>query len=146
MSLFCSGDDLSALVFDAGSGVFKAGRAGDDSPAALFPSVVGTLEQAEAERHASSTVGGGSGGSLSGGERERQRRRRRQRPGERHIGFEALNQPRKSCEVQSPFKRGLVEDWDLLEDLWAHGIGRLGVDESSPGPFVVVSLSCQYGG
>ena len=139
MSLFTSGDDLSALVFDAGSGVFKAGRAGDDTPAVLFPSVVGTLEQAEAERHASGSISGsisGSGSGSGGGGRGAKRRRQR-----RQVGFEELNKPRKECELRSPFKRGLVEDWDLLEDLWSHSLARLGADESSPGPFVVTEPS-----
>ena len=33
-----------ALVFDNGSGVFKAGFAGDDIPRAVFPTVIGCLK------------------------------------------------------------------------------------------------------
>lgn len=36
-----SADELSALVVDNGSGMCKAGFAGDDAPRAVFPSVVG---------------------------------------------------------------------------------------------------------
>lgn len=36
----CS-DDVSALVVDNGSGMCKAGFAGDDAPRAIFASVVG---------------------------------------------------------------------------------------------------------
>lgn len=34
-------DDLAALVVDNGSGMCKAGFAGDDAPRAVFPSIVG---------------------------------------------------------------------------------------------------------
>lgn len=33
--------DVSALVVDNGSGMCKAGFAGDDAPRAVFPSIVG---------------------------------------------------------------------------------------------------------
>lgn len=34
-------EDLAALVIDNGSGMCKAGFAGDDAPRAVFPSIVG---------------------------------------------------------------------------------------------------------
>ena len=34
-------EDIAALVIDNGSGMCKAGFAGDDAPRAVFPSVVG---------------------------------------------------------------------------------------------------------
>ena len=34
-------DDVAALVIDNGSGMVKAGFAGDDAPRAVFPSIVG---------------------------------------------------------------------------------------------------------
>lgn len=34
-------DDIAALVIDNGSGMCKAGFAGDDAPRAVFPSIVG---------------------------------------------------------------------------------------------------------
>ena len=37
-------DDLTTLVIDSGSGMFKAGFAGDDVPRALFPSIVGKIK------------------------------------------------------------------------------------------------------
>lgn len=45
LSLFlCSSamdDEIAALVVDNGSGMCKAGFAGDDAPRAVFPSIVG---------------------------------------------------------------------------------------------------------
>ena len=34
-------EDVQALVLDNGSGMCKAGFAGDDAPRAVFPSIVG---------------------------------------------------------------------------------------------------------
>ena len=34
-------DEIAALVIDNGSGMCKAGFAGDDAPRAVFPSIVG---------------------------------------------------------------------------------------------------------
>ena len=35
------GDDIHAVVVDNGSGMCKAGFAGDDAPRAVFPAIVG---------------------------------------------------------------------------------------------------------
>ena len=37
----CDDEDVAALVVDNGSGMCKAGFAGDDAPRAVFPSIVG---------------------------------------------------------------------------------------------------------
>lgn len=37
----CNDDETTALVCDNGSGLCKAGFAGDDAPRAVFPSIVG---------------------------------------------------------------------------------------------------------
>ena len=38
---YSSADDLPAVVLDNGSGMCKAGFAGDDAPRAVFPAIVG---------------------------------------------------------------------------------------------------------
>lgn len=38
-------EDIAALVIDNGSGMCKAGFAGDDAPRAVFPSIVGRPRQ-----------------------------------------------------------------------------------------------------
>eukprot|EP00644_Phytophthora_capsici_P015384 jgi/Phyca11/17044/fgenesh1_pg.PHYCAscaffold_24_\ len=40
-----AGEDVQALVVDNGSGMCKAGFAGDDAPRAAFPSIVGRVKQ-----------------------------------------------------------------------------------------------------
>ena len=39
--IICRQDEMTALVLDNGSGMVKAGFAGDDAPRAVFPSLVG---------------------------------------------------------------------------------------------------------
>ncbi len=41
----CHADEVGALVFDPGNYALRAGYAGEDSPKAQIPSVVGVLEQ-----------------------------------------------------------------------------------------------------
>lgn len=50
-------DDVQALVVDNGSGMCKAGFAGDDAPRAVFPSIVGR------PRHTGVMVGMGQKGN-----------------------------------------------------------------------------------
>ena len=38
-------DEINAIVLDNGSGMCKAGFAGDDAPRAVFPSIVGRPRQ-----------------------------------------------------------------------------------------------------
>ncbi len=46
ISLCLFADEVGALVFDIGHYALRAGYAGEDSPKAQIPSVVGVLEQA----------------------------------------------------------------------------------------------------
>ena len=41
MSNYNNTDEVTAVVMDNGSGMVKAGFAGDDAPRAVFPAIVG---------------------------------------------------------------------------------------------------------
>lgn len=54
----CEEEDSTALVCDNGSGLCKAGFAGDDAPRAVFPSIVGRpRHQVNYQFHYLSTAG-----------------------------------------------------------------------------------------
>ncbi|KAK1223487.1 hypothetical protein PQX77_013645 [Marasmius sp. AFHP31] len=84
-------DDLAAIVIDNGSGTCKAGFAGDDSPRAMFPSIVGHTEQAMT------------------------------RAGDQdiYVGYEAQAK-RGTLRLRHPIENGIIRNWEDMERIWHH--------------------------
>ena len=89
-----SGDDV-VLVIDNGAAMCKAGFAGEDTPRAVFPTVVGR------PRHPGAKLG-----------KEQK---------ECYVGDEAWT-PCHRCilTLTNPTEKGIVTNWDDMEKIWHH--------------------------
>jgi len=87
------GEEVSSLVIDNGSGMVKAGFAGDDAPRAVFPSIVGK------PRHQGTMVG--------------------MAQKDAYIGDEAQSK-RGVLTLQYPIEHGIITSWDNMEKIWHH--------------------------
>ncbi|XP_030472098.2 actin-7-like [Syzygium oleosum] len=87
------GEDIQPLVLDIGTGMVKAGFAGDDVPRAVFRNIVGHA------RHPGVKVGMGQKNA--------------------YVGDEVMSK-RRILNLKSPMENGIVRDWEDMEKVWHH--------------------------
>ncbi|XP_042515364.1 actin-related protein 4 [Macadamia integrifolia] len=111
------GDEVSAVVIDLGSHTCKAGYAGEDAPKAVFPSVVGSIDQMDVDDAVKSDSGSApdSKSVVRTFDSDKSKTKRKF-----YVGSQALGYRRDHMEVLSPIKDGVVVDWDIVDSIWDH--------------------------
>ena len=87
-------DDVQTVVIDNGSGMMKAGFAGEEAPQAVFPAAVGRPR---------------AGMNAMQGVQQKSE----------YIGDECMAK-KGILEINYPISHGIVESWEDMEKVWHH--------------------------
>ncbi|XP_021905477.1 actin-related protein 4 [Carica papaya] len=111
------GDEVSAIVVDLGSHTCKAGYAGEDAPKAVFPSVVGSIDQMDVDDTANTNSGSATDSKNNAVANDSNKGKGKCKL---YVGSQSLGFRRDHMEVLSPIKDGVVVDWDIVDSIWDH--------------------------
>ncbi|KHN83267.1 Actin-like protein 6A [Toxocara canis] len=109
--------EVGALVFDAGSHTFRVGFAGEEFPKGDIPSQVGVQEILD---QVDSTV-----------DQDAQKAAKKRKF---FIGNEHLGVPRANTEIETFIKDGLIEDWEMFEQMVDYAYANVFFAESKYQP------------
>lgn len=99
------GDEVGGLVFDPGHYSLRVGYAGEDSPKSEIPSVVGISHDTDGVKTENMEVDGKPVDTANVAKKKF------------HIDTPALHFPKAGMEVSTYIKDGMIEDWDMFEQM-----------------------------
>ncbi|OIW10042.1 hypothetical protein TanjilG_32782 [Lupinus angustifolius] len=115
------GDEVSAIVIDLGSHTCKAGYAGEDAPKAVFPSVVGAIDQMDIHGHGDAAENMGAAVEIQNNAKSLDSEKTKGKC-KLYVGSQSLGYRRDHMEVLSPLKNGVVVDWNIVDNIWDHAL------------------------
>eukprot|EP00048_Salpingoeca_helianthica_P017647 m.238366 g.238366 ORF g.238366 m.238366 type:complete len:430 (+) comp21743_c0_seq1:111-1400(+) len=120
------GDEVGAVVLDIGTHTTKAGYAGEDTPKGVFSSTVGVRGGAAEnamETDASAPAGAAAAKPIYS------------------VGVQHFSTPRPEMQMKKPLKDGLIDDWDVYEQLIVHSYKSVLRCESNERPIMMAEAS-----
>ena len=118
------GDEVGALVFDPGHFSFRVGYAGEDCPKSEIPSYVGVSEDSRNENEVKS-----EGMEIDGQKIDLANVTKKY-----HVDTVGLHYPKKGMEVSTFIKEGMIDDWDMLEQILDYSYAKIIKSESEYHP------------
>eukprot|EP00252_Welwitschia_mirabilis_P025606 TRINITY_DN807_c0_g1_i3.p1 TRINITY_DN807_c0_g1~~TRINITY_DN807_c0_g1_i3.p1 ORF type:complete len:443 (+),score=101.08 TRINITY_DN807_c0_g1_i3:281-1609(+) len=136
------GDEVAAIVLDLGSHTCKAGYAGEDAPKAYFPSVVGFIDQVNAD----GAKGEGDSEATADVKSIKMESEKSQARKKFYVGSQALGYRRDHMEVLPALKDGIVTDWDIVDSIWQHAFRERLIIDPKEHPILLAepSSNSQY--
>ncbi len=104
-----SNGDTSSIVIDNGSGLIKAGFAGDKLPKSILPSIVGIQEKGDKQTH-----------HFGNKTLVRITKSLPSPFSSRNIPAPPQSIEEDELSLKRPIHHGIIKDWDLMEALWQY--------------------------
>ncbi|XP_052066732.1 actin-like protein 6B [Mytilus californianus] len=114
------GDEVGAVVFDIGSYSIRAGYAGEDSPKAEIPTHMSVVDDPDVAMETDDTEK-----SIKGPSKKY------------YIDTGAIKVPRKGAEISTFIKDGMIDNWDMYEELMDHIYNKSIKSESNLHPVMM---------
>lgn len=114
------GDEVGAVVFDIGSYSIRAGYAGEDSPKAEIPTHMSVIDDPDVAMETDDTEK-----SIKGPSKKY------------YIDTGAIKVPRKGAEISTFIKDGMIDNWDMYEELMDHIYNKSIKSESNLHPVMM---------
>ena len=115
------GDEVGALVFDPGHFSMRVGYAGEDCPKSEIPSYVGTSPDDNVKSESM---------DVDGQKIDTQNIHKKKY----HVDTVALHFPKKGMDVSTYIKDGMIENWEMFEQILDYSYDKIIKSESEQHP------------